>query len=97
MYTKEEEKELCRYPEASVEELAEKLGKSKRSIIAKLAKMKLYQTQPRTTKTGDKIISKEDLVAELEFMLDIEIPTLVKSGKEDLRKLEARVRELIES
>ena len=49
--------------------------------------MGVYQTKPKTTKTGDPIISKLELVAEIENILDRQFPTLVKAGKEDLRVL----------
>lgn len=86
-YTKEDEEILNTYNGSNIEELMEKLGKSKRSVIAKLAKMGLYITQPRKTKTGDDIISKADLVADIESALGYEFPTLVKAGKGDLRLL----------
>lgn len=86
-YTQAEEKELAGYPGKSVEELAEELNKSTRSVIAKLSKMGIYQPKPRTTKTGDPIVSKLELLAQIESQLEIELPTLVKAGKEDLRKL----------
>jgi hypothetical protein len=89
MYTETDNKVLETYdgtPE-SVEAIAEQLQKSKRSVIAKLAKMGVYQTKPKTTKTGDPIISKLELVAEIENILDRQFPTLVKAGKEDLRIL----------
>lgn len=89
MYTKEEEEKLLEYPSKSVEELAEELQKSNRSIIAKLSKLGIYQTKPKTTKTGDPIISKAELVADIEAATELELPTLAKAGKEDLRKLAA--------
>lgn len=92
-YTKEEEIRLGAYPGVSVEELAEELSKSPRSIIAKLSKMGIYQKALRTTKTGDPIISKAELLAQIEEVLEIELPTLVKAGKEDLRKLSEALRD----
>ena len=86
-YTKEEEEKLKEYDGTNVDQLAAALGKTKRSVIAKLAKMGLYITQPRKTKTGDDIISKADLVADIETALGYEFPTLVKAGKGDLRLL----------
>lgn len=89
MYTEDDTKTLEKYDGTveSVEHIAELLQKSKRSVIAKLAKMGIYQTKPKTTKTGDPIVSKLELVAELENILGKEFPTLVKAGKEDLRTL----------
>jgi hypothetical protein len=86
-YTKEEEEKLNLYPEVSVEELAEMLKKPQRSIIAKLAKMGVYRKKERVTKTGEPIVSKLELLASIEEALGTEFPTLVKAGKEDLKKL----------
>ena len=98
MYTDEETKKLEKYDgtRESVKSLATEIGKSERSVIAKLAKMGLYKTAPRTTKTGDPIISKNELVASISEMVELELETLVKAGKEDLRKLEARLKEMLE-
>jgi hypothetical protein len=79
----------------TVDRIAERIGKSPRSVIAKLAATGVYQTPQRTTKTGDPIIKKEKMVADLEEYLDIEIPTLVKAGKQDLQKLVNAVKELV--
>ena len=49
--------------------------------------MGVYQTKAKTTKAGDPIISKLELVAEIEEKLGAEFPTLTKAGKEDLRRL----------
>jgi hypothetical protein len=90
-YTPEEEAKLKAYPQKSPEELAEELGKSKRSVIAKLSKLGVYVRPARVTKAGDPIISKAELVAEIEQKLEAEFPTLVKAGKEDLRALLERL------
>lgn len=86
-YTKEEEEALKEYPGTSVAELAERLKRSPRSIIAKLSRAGVYIKPERVTKSGDPIISKADLVAEIEEALGIEVPSLVKAAKEDLRKI----------
>jgi hypothetical protein len=78
----------------TVERIAERIAKSPRSIIAKLAATGVYQTPQRTTKTGDPIIKKEKMVADIEKYLDISVPTLVKSGKQDLAKLVAAIKEV---
>lgn len=93
-YTKEQEEVLARYPELSVGEIAAAIGKSQRSVIAKLSSQGVYKAKERTTKDGKEIISKAELVGQLEAHLDLEIPSLVKAQKEDLRKLvEAVTRE----
>ena len=79
-----------------VEAIATRIAKSPRSVIAKLAALGVYQTPQRTTKTGDPIIKKEELVEELERLLSGSFPTLVKAGKQDLQKLVAAVKDEID-
>ena len=42
----------------TVDALADELGKTTRSIIAKLSREGVYIAQPRTTKSGEPVISK---------------------------------------
>ena len=71
----------------TVDILATKFGKSVRSIIAKLSREGIYKAQPRTTKTGDPVISKAQYVSAINAHFEVELPTLVKAGKQDLAKL----------
>ena len=71
----------------TVDALAEQFGKTTRSIIAKLSREGVYVAQPRTTKSGEPVISKAELVAQISEHFGIEMPTLVKAGKQDLQKL----------
>ena len=71
----------------TVDSLAQELGKTTRSIIAKLSREGVYQAQPRTTKSGEPVTSKSELVTIIASHFDIEVPTLVKAGKQDLQKL----------
>ena len=71
----------------TVEALAHKLGKSVRSIIAKLSREGVYIAQPKVTKTGEPVVRKAELVALLEAHFEVAIPTLVKASKADLQKL----------
>lgn len=80
----------------TVEAIAARIAKSSRSVIAKLAALGVYQTPQRTTKTGEPIVKKEEMVEELEKILGITIPTLVKAGKQDLQKLVEAVKDLDE-
>lgn len=72
---------------ATVDRLAEEHNKSARSIIAKLSSAKVYQAPARLSKTGDPIVRKEDLAAEIGEWFGIEVPTLAKAGKLELKKL----------
>ena len=71
----------------TVDELASTLGKTTRSIIAKLSREGVYIAQPRTTKTGEPVVAKAELVSQIEEHFGIELPTLVKAGKQDLQRL----------
>ena len=71
----------------TVDALAKQFGKTTRSIIAKLSREGVYVAQPRTTKTGEPVVSKAQFVTAIEAHFDIAMPTLVKSGKQDLQKL----------
>jgi len=71
----------------TVDALAEQFGKTTRSIIAKLSREGVYIAQPRTTKSGEPVISKAELVAQIQEHFGIELPTLVKAGKADLQRL----------
>jgi hypothetical protein len=72
---------------ATVDALAEKFGKTPRSIIAKLSTLGIYKAPARVTKTGAPVVKKEFLVAEINSKLGIELPSLVKANKQDLEAL----------
>jgi hypothetical protein len=72
---------------ATVDALAKELGKNTRSVIAKLSREGVYVAQPRATKSGEPIVRKAELVAQLESHFGIEMPTLVKTSKADLQRL----------
>jgi hypothetical protein len=71
----------------TVDALAQQFGKTTRSIIAKLSREGVYIAQPRTTKSGEAVVSKSELVAAVQDHFGIELPTLVKAGKADLQRL----------
>ena len=71
----------------TVDALANKFGKTTRSIIAKLSREGVYIAQPRTTKSGEPVVQKSELVNAIQSHFDIELPTLVKAGKADLQRL----------
>jgi ribosomal protein S24E len=71
----------------TVDELARHFGKTTRSIIAKLSREGVYVAQPRTTKSGEPVVAKAELVSEIQEHFGIELPTLVKAGKADLQRL----------
>ena len=71
----------------TVETLAEKLGKNTRSVIAKLSREGVYQSQPRVTKTGEPVVLKSEFVERIETALGFSIPSISKATKADLSKL----------
>lgn len=80
----------------TVDAIAERIDKSVRSVIAKLSSAGVYQTPQRTTKTGEEIVKKEELVRDVCTWLGIEAPTLAKTGKLDLKKLHSALRDLLQ-
>lgn len=98
-YTEELTKQIiAEYVESpsreTVDAIALRIGKSTKSVIAKLAAAKVYQTPQRLTKTGDPIVKKEELVKDIEAWLGIEAPTLAKTGKLELLALHAALKEV---
>ena len=72
---------------ATVDSLAEKFGKTPRSIIAKLSALGIYVKAERVTKRGEPIVRKDELVAQVQQSLGFEVPSLVKMTKVDLQNL----------
>ena len=75
----------------TVDDLAEELNKSVKSIIGKLSREGVYKT-----KTGEDPITKKELVEELASLLDISANSIVgleKAPKADLKNLVLTLRE----
>jgi len=80
----------------TVENLAEELDKSVKSIIGKLSREGVYQKTVYKTKTGEDPVTKKELVEELSDLVGIEysmIAGLEKSPKIDLKRLVDTLRE----
>jgi DUF1365 family protein len=92
-YTKENEAQLmAEYSleptRTTVSSLATDLAKSEKSIIAKLVAMGIYKKAIKITKAGKPMITKSELVAQIEAHFgDLKLPSLVKSTKIDLQNL----------
>ena len=56
-------------------------------LATKLSREGVYKAQPRQTKSGEPIIRKAELVAQIQETLGVEFPSLVKASKADLQKL----------
>jgi len=70
---------------ATVDALAERFGKTPRSIIAKLSAMGIYQKAERVTKRGEPVVMKAELVAQVQNAIGRELPSLAKMTKPDLQ------------
>ncbi len=78
----------------TVEELAEYMGRSKKSIIGKLSREGVYRREVYVSKTGEKPITKTEIVGNIAENLGLEssdLAGLEKSPKEALRTLEKAV------
>ena len=90
-YTEEEVLKLHEFYDGSSESvvyLAELLRKSKKSIIGKLAKEKIYVKKPYTTKLGEMPMTKNDMTHEIAFAWNLEysdLEGLEKTPKNVLR------------
>jgi hypothetical protein len=74
----------------SVEQIAQNLGKSVRSIVAKLSREKVYVAKTYTTKTGETVVKKDavaDAIGAVLGMTESEIESLVKANKTALAKI----------
>ena len=95
-YTKEETVTLLEEYEANptketVEALADKLNKSKKSIIGKLSREGVYRREIYRSKTGELPITKLEIVSQIATKLSLSeeaLAGLEKSPKSALQQLE---------
>ena len=90
-YTPENESFLAsNYPAMSTEMLAEKLGKSVRSVVAKLSRMDIYVKPTKVAKDGNPVVRKNELADAIGAVLQLsesEISGLAGSPKTALQKI----------
>lgn len=91
-YTPEQVQKLVADYQAgqSVESLAEGLGKSVRSIVAKLSREGVYQAKSYVSKTGEKPVKKDlvaDQIATILQLTEAEADSLTKANKTALQKI----------
>lgn len=77
---------------ATVDRLAEEHGVTSRSIIGKLVSMGIYKTPQRTNKLGLPVELKRDLTKEIGEFFGLELPSLEKAEREELRQLRDAIR-----
>ena len=78
----------------TVDLLVEQLKRSKKSIIGKLSREGVYRREVYVSKTGEKPITKTEIVSNIAESLGLEVGTLLgleKSPKAALRSLEKAV------
>jgi hypothetical protein len=74
----------------SVETIAEKMGKTVRSIVAKLSREKVYQAKAYKTKSGETPIKKDvhaDYIGEMLGLTEADTESLTKANKVALAKI----------
>jgi len=74
----------------SVEMIADSLGKSVRSVVAKLSREGVYQARSYVSKTGAKPVKKDlvaDQIANILLLTEAEADSLTKANKTALTKI----------
>ena len=91
-YTVEQASKMVADYEAgvAVEAIADALGKSVRSVVAKLSREGVYRKKAYTTKTGDAVVKKDafaDFIAEALALSEADAESLTKANKTALAKI----------
>jgi putative heme iron utilization protein len=76
--------------EATVAKLAEEMGKSVRSVVAKLSREKVYVAKTYKAKDGADVVKKDavaDAIGAVLAMTEAEIESLTKANKTALSKI----------
>ena len=74
----------------SVETIASELGKTVRSVVAKLSREKVYQKKTYVSKTGAPVVKKDahaDAIGAILKLTEAEIESLTKANKTALEKI----------
>ena len=74
----------------AVEQIALDMGKSVRSIVAKLSREKVYVAKVATSKSGEPVVKKDmvaDAIASLVNLTESEAESLTKANKTALQKI----------
>jgi len=74
----------------TTEAIALEMGRSLRSVVAKLSREKVYIAKTYTTKTGEKAVKKDetaDAIGAVLLMTEAEIESLTKANKTALQKI----------
>ena len=79
---------------ATTEAIAQELGKTVRSVVAKLSRLGVYKKKEYTTKTGVAPVKKDELADKLTELCDLteaEADSLTKATKTALQKIIAKI------
>ncbi len=76
---------------AIAQELADEFGKNQKSIVAKAVRMGLYKAKEKTSKTGGKVETKEEIVADISTLVGKNLEGLEKAPKLVLQELRAKL------
>lgn len=74
----------------SVEAIATELGKSARSVVAKLSREKVYKAKTYQTKTGEAVVKKDefaDSIAQALGLTEADADSLTKANKTALKAI----------
>lgn len=74
----------------TVESIAEKMGKTVRSVVAKLSREKVYVAKTYVSKTGAPVVKKDahaDAIGAILKLSENEIESLTKANKTALEKI----------
>ena len=74
----------------TVDAIAESLGKTVRSVVAKLSREGVYQKKTYTTKSGDPVVKKDqhaDAIGAILRLSESEIESLTKANKSALKTI----------
>ena len=74
----------------TVEAMASELGKSVRSVVAKLSREKVYKAKTYTTKTGEAVVKKDafaDAIAQALGLNEADADSLTKANKTALKAI----------
>lgn len=91
-YTPEQTQKMINDYQAgvSVETIAENLGKTVRSIVAKLSREKVYIKKEYKTKTGESVVKKDthaDAIGAILRLPENDIESLTKANKNALKAI----------
>lgn len=74
----------------TVEQIAENLGKTVRSVVAKLSREKVYKAKEYKTKTGETPVKKDahaEAIGAILQLAENEVDSLTKANKSALKKI----------